>query len=168
MQTLDIISVNLWQILISLANLFLIFLIVKKFLFGPVKKVLNQRQAALDEKYSAAEKAQNMADANRKAWEEKMESAEEKANSILETASQGAKLRGEKIVAEAEEKAKGIIRQAEQDAALEMKKAEEGIRREIVSVSGALTEKMLEREITSEDHRSLIDSFLDKIGGEND
>ena len=33
MQTLDIISVNLWQMLASLANLVLLFLIVKKFLY---------------------------------------------------------------------------------------------------------------------------------------
>ena len=33
MQTLEIISVNLWQILISLANLLIIFLILKKFLY---------------------------------------------------------------------------------------------------------------------------------------
>ena len=32
MPTLDVVSVNLWQILISLANLIIIFLIVKKFL----------------------------------------------------------------------------------------------------------------------------------------
>ena len=49
-----------------------------------------------------------------------------------------------------------------------MKKAEEQIKREIVEVSGALTEKMLEREINAEDHRNLIDSFLEKVGEEND
>ena len=32
-QTLDVISVNIWQILISLANLLLIFLILKKLLW---------------------------------------------------------------------------------------------------------------------------------------
>ena len=44
MQTLDIVSVNLWLILISLANLVLVFLIVKKFLFKPVQRMLDQRQ----------------------------------------------------------------------------------------------------------------------------
>ena len=33
-QSLDIISVNLWQILISLANLLIIYLILKKVLFA--------------------------------------------------------------------------------------------------------------------------------------
>ena len=44
LQTLDVISVNIWQILISLANLLLIFLILKKLLWKPVKKVMQQRQ----------------------------------------------------------------------------------------------------------------------------
>ena len=35
LQTLDIISVNIWQILISLINLLIMYLILKKFLFGP-------------------------------------------------------------------------------------------------------------------------------------
>ena len=39
-QSLDIISVNIWQILISLINLLLLFLIIKKFLFKPVQNML--------------------------------------------------------------------------------------------------------------------------------
>ena len=45
MQTLDVISVNIWQILISLANLTILFLLFKKFLFKPVKKVMEKREA---------------------------------------------------------------------------------------------------------------------------
>ena len=57
-QPLEVISVNLWQILISLCNLLLLFLIIKRFLYKPVKKVLAQRQAALQEQYDAAASAQ--------------------------------------------------------------------------------------------------------------
>jgi F0F1-type ATP synthase membrane subunit b/b' len=35
-----------------------------------------------------------------------------------------------------------------------------------VDVSAALAEKMLEREVNENDHRALIDSFIDKIGEE--
>ena len=57
---------------------------------------------------------------------------------------------------------------AETEADLERKKAADGIKREIVEVSGALTEKMLEREINTDDHRALIDSFIEEIGEVND
>ena len=168
MQTLDVISVNLWQILISLANLFLLFLILKRFLFKPVKSVLDKRQSELDESYAAANAAEAQANEHRASYESKLAEANAKADAILEDATTTAKTRGEKIVAEAKERAEGILRTAEIEAELERKKAEAGIKREIVEVSGALAEKMLEREINKEDHRVLIDSFIEKIGDNND
>ena len=50
----------------------------------------------------------------------------------------------------------------------ERQKAAAGIKQEIVEVSGALAEKLLEREINQQDHRALIDSFIEEIGDEND
>ena len=61
MQTLDVISVNIWQILASLLNLVLLFLIVKYFLYKPVKNVLASRRASIDKEYSDAEEAKNKA-----------------------------------------------------------------------------------------------------------
>ncbi len=168
MQSLDVISVNLWQILISLINLVLLFLIMKRFLFKPVKKVLAARQSEVDAQYNAAELAQKEADENRKEWQEKLSGAGIEADNLIQKATDNAKYRSEKLVAEAEEKAESIIRNAKTAAELEMKKAADGIKREIVEVSGALTEKMLEREINNEDHRALIDSFIEKVGESNE
>ena len=167
-QSLDVISVNLWQILISLANLLILFTLVKKFLFGPVKNVMAKRQAEIDEKYTAAYEAADAAAQDKKEWEEKLQGAAAEAQGILSSASENAKHRGEKILSEAKERAEGILRQAEAEAQLERKKAIDGIKREIVEVSGALTEKMLEREINTKDHRNLIDSFIEKIGDSDD
>ncbi len=167
MQSLDIISVNLWQILISLANLTLLFFIIKKFLFKPLQNMLDQRKAELDGQYSAAAQAEQEALETKESWENKMQTANAEADAIMQSATENAKWRGEKIVAEAQDKADGIIRQAETEAELERKKAQAGIKREIVDVSAALTEKMLGREINAQDHRALIDSFIEEIG-END
>lgn len=168
MQTLDIISVNLWQILISLLNLVLLFFIVKRFLFKPIKKVMEQRQQEIDDRYAAADAAQAQADESRQIWEEKLSHADAQANVILQDATDHAKHRGDKMIADAKERADGIIRTAQSEAELERRKASDGIKREIVDLSGALTEKMLEREINTEDHRALIDSFIEEIGDGND
>ena len=42
----------------------------------------------------------------------------------------------------------------------------EEIKREIVDVSAAIAEKMLEREVNAEDHRAMIDSFIETVGEE--
>ena len=101
-------------------------------------------------------------------WEEKLSLADKKADEILQSATENAKYRGEKIIEEAQERADGIVRVAKTEAELERRKAEEDIKREIVEVSGALAEKMLGREINTEDHRALIDSFIEKMGEADD
>lgn len=164
MQSLDVISVNLWQILISLANLLILFLIIKKFLFGPVKKMLAKRQEELDSRYRAADEAKNRAREDELFWNEKKSGAQAEADDILNRATENARLREEKILEDAKASAEGIIRQAEAAADLERRKAEESIKREIVDVSAVLTEKLLNREIKMEDHRSMIDSVIDTIG----
>ncbi len=169
MQTLEIISANLWQTLISLANLTILFLLVKKFLFKPVKKMLAERQNAIDAQYQSAENAEKAALADKAAWEEKMQGANAQADAILQTAADNARMRGDKLVAEAKVKAEGIVRTAENEAALERKKAEDSMKREIAEVSAALSEKLLAREIKAADHRALIDSFLEEnVGGGDD
>lgn len=166
--SLDVISINIWQIVISLLNLLILFLILKKFLFKPVKNVLKARQDEVDKMYSLAEKATEDANENKAKWEEVLKTANEKADAVIEEASEIATKRKDKILAEAREKAESIVKQAENEAELHIKKSEAGIKTEIVNVSYLLTEKMLKREIKAEDHRTLIDSVIEEIGDSND
>ena len=167
MQSLDIISVNLWQILISLANLLIMLLIIKKFLFKPVQELMAKRQAELDHQYAAADAAEQAAQKHKDAWERKLQTANDEADAIIQEATDAAKYRAAQIVEDANAKAASIQSRAESEALLTQKRAEEEIKKEIVEVSSAIAEKMLEREINENDHRALIDSFLDEIG-END
>lgn len=168
MQTLDIVSVNLWLILISLANLVLIYLIVKKFLFKPVQRMLDQRQKEVDERYSAADDAKRAAEADRDEWAQTVAGARAEADGILKTAVESARHREAKILSDANERADQIVRTAQTEAELERRRAEDQIKKEIVEVSETLAEKMLNREINSDDHRAMIDSFLQEMGDDDD
>ena len=164
MQTLGIISVNLWTILISLANLVIIFLILKKFLWKPVTKAMQQRQDMVDKQFADANAAQTRADADKAEWAAKLATADEEAAARIADADDTARRHGERIVADAKSKAEGILRQAEAEAALERKKAEAGIKEEIAAVSAELAEKLLEREVNTDDHAKMIQTFLDEVG----
>lgn len=163
MQSLDVISINLWQIIISLLNLLILCLIIKKFLYKPVKNMLSKREAELNEMYNTANDSIRRAESDEAYWKEKRESAQTEADEIIEEATSSAKMRGDKIVAEAKDKAEGILKRAQNDAELEMEKAQDTIKREIIDVSSALAEKMLGREINIEDHRNMIDSVIEDI-----
>ena len=161
---MSIISVNIWQILISLANLVILFLILKKFLYKPVQKMLDERRAQIDSDYADAESAKQSAESKDAELTERLANAKAEAEGIVKEAADIAKARGDKIVEDARATADGIIRQAEEDAELERKRVGETIKEQIVDVSTALAEKMLEREVNADDHKALIDYFIDKIG----
>ena len=167
MQSLSIISVNIWQILISFANLAILTWIIKKFLFQRVKKVMDARQESIDATYARADRAEAEAEEHRLNYAAAMAAAKQTTDQMISEASREAERRGHEIENEAREKASEIRRQAEEDAKLERKKAEEDMKREIADVSAQLTGKLLEREIKPEDHRGLIDSFLQELDGDN-
>ncbi len=168
MQSLDVISVNIWQILFSLANLVILFLIIKKFLFGPVERMLKNRQEQLDSLYSDAEKSRQSAKDDELLWQSKMESADSEAKDIVENARKKANLKTDRLISKAKDDAEDILRQAEADARLEREKSTEAMKKEIVDISLALTEKILKREIDMDDHRKVIDDCLDRLGDNND
>lgn len=168
MQTLDVISVNIWQMLVSLGNLVLLFLIIKKFLYKPAKKMLETRHNAIQSDYDAAAQAKEQAYSDKMKYEEKLQTAKAEADEVIKSAVSIANEREKEIIAEAKAKADGIIRQAENEAVLERKKAEDAVKKEIVEVSSLLTEKVLEREVSAQDHQRFIDSFIESIGDEND
>lgn len=163
MNNLDIISVNIWQILISLANLVILFLLFKKFLFEPVKKIMAKRQEEVDSRYDNASKAEADAMELKSTWETKMKSAEDEAGAIIKDAVDKADRRNEIMLYESREKAESIIRKAKAEAERDKADAQEYIKKEIVDVSTALSEQVLGREINMDDHKNLIDSFIDNL-----
>jgi len=164
MQSQDIINVNIWLILISLCNLVILFFILKKFLFKPVKKVLSDRQAEYDAKFAEAE--DKLAEANevKEQLEQKYALADDEVDRIIKEAKDNAQRRGDSIVSEAKDKAGIIVRNAEAEADLRKRKAAESIKDEIADVSVEIAEKIIGREVSEEDHRRLMSDFIDKIG----
>lgn len=167
MQTLDVISVNIWHILISLCNLAILFFVLKKFLYKPVRKMLSQRQKTIDDKYAEADKALSDALGAKEKYEKQLEKADSDAQNIIKKAADTADERSKEIISSAKNEASLISQRAHNDAELEKRKAKEEIKDEIISVSTLLAEKLLEREISEDDHREMIDSFIENIGDDN-
>lgn len=165
MQTLEVISVNIWQIIISLANLLILTWLLKKFLYAPVRKALADRRAVIDSQYADANKAKAEAQRYKDEYEEKLTFAKNDADKIRADAKSEADRRSEKIISDAKEKADMLITHAKEEAQLERQKTVDDVKREIADVSAALTEKLIGRELDKDGHRELIDEFIDEIGG---
>ena len=163
-QNLDVISVNIWGILISLANLVIMYFIVKKFLFRPVQKVMADRGAEVGRVYSDADRALAEAEKSRDEYEAKLAASDEEAGNIIRAAKERASAESRDIISAADRKAAAMLKKADEDIAFEKKKAIHDVKNEISGISVEIAEKMIGRELKEEDHRALIDSYIDGIG----
>ena len=163
-QSLDIISVNLWQILISLANLLIIYLILKKVLFAKVQGVMNARQSQVTEMYDAADKSRVDAESMKQEYEEKLAGARDEADKIVRNATQTAQRRGDQIVQEASSQASHLKQKAEEEIAQEKRRMLTDVRGEISDLAVSIASKVVEREIRKEDQDTFVDEFIKNVG----
>lgn len=159
-EQMDVIYINLWAIIISLINLVILFLLLKKFLFKPVTRVIAERRAKVDALVSDAEEARTAAEADRAAYAERMAAADADAAEVIRRATATATRESETIVATARERAAAIKKQAEGDIAQEKKKAVNELKGEISDISMAIAEQVVGREVTPEDHHAMINAFI--------
>ena len=163
-QSLDIISVNLWQILISLANLLIIYLILKKVLFAKVQGVMNARQSQVTEMDDAADKSRTDAESMKQEYEEKLAGARDEADKIVRSATQTAQRRGDQIVQEASSQASHLKQKAEEEIAQEKRRMLTDVRGEISDLAVSIASKVVEREIRKEDQDTFVDEFIRNVG----
>lgn len=161
---LDVISVNLWQIAISLLNLLIMFLILKKFLFKPVQKMLADRQTQVDEVYAAADKDRSEAGSMKSEYEARLAAAREEADGIVRDAKQTAQRQGDAILAEANAQAAHNKQRAEREIEVERRQMLADVRSEISDMAVSIASKVVERELNAADHASLVDDFIRNVG----
>lgn len=164
MQSLDIISVNIWSILISLANLLILYKILKHFLFKPVTKVMNERQSQVSAIYADAENDRKAAAEMKQEYESRMAAAREEADSLVRNAVQTAQRKSDAIVEQANNQAAHLKQKAENEIQLEKKQMLSDVKTEISDLAVNIASKIMEREINAQDHADFVDQFIQNVG----
>ena len=162
----EFVSLTPWTMIFEVVNLLIVMLILKKFLFKPVNAVLEQRQAEIGGMYQKAEDAQKEAQALKQAYDERMSGARKEADELIVAAQDSARRRGDGIVEDARDEAVLLRRRAEEDIELQKRKALREARDELADMAVDIAGKVVEREVTREDHDRLVEEFIKSAGDE--
>ena len=162
----NFIGLNPWTALFTLCNLVITFLILRKFLFKPVKKMIDSRQKEIDDLYADAGAAKSAAEAMRSDYEQKLLEARQTSAEILRQAQSDADAKGEEILRQARSDADALRDKARSDIALEKKKALNDIKSDISQIALDIAEKVVEKEINAADQQALIEEFIRNMGDE--
>ena len=164
MQVQDLVGIVPWTFVATILNLFIQVYLIKRFLFKPINEILEKRKAHADAEIQDATKAKEEAQAMKAEYEENMQNAKNKASEILTTAQKTAALQSEEVLKEAASQAAALKSKAESDIAQEKRKAVNEIKDEIGGMAVEIAGKVIEREISEEDHTKLIDEFIANVG----
>ena len=162
--TLDFVSIDTWTLIFTWINLFILFLIMKKFLFKPVIKILEERENEVNSLYEKAEAAKKNAEDMENDYTRKLSLAKEEAAQIVKDASREATLKGEKIISDAQKKASAAIKKAENEIDREKKAAVKEIKNDIASIAVSVAQKVIEKDINESDYERLVEEFIEGSG----
>ncbi len=164
----EFMGANFFTCIATLLNLLIVYAIMKKLLFKPVKKMIDDRQQEIDDQYADA--AQSKADAAqlKEQYETRLAQANRESDEILKEAYRTAQLREEEMLRQAQEQAAQTLRRADEQVELEKKRAMNEIKDEVSVMAVDIAAAVLARDIQAKEHSDLIDSFLDNLGDSHD
>lgn len=164
MQVQELVGIVPWTFIAQICNLFLQVYLIKRFLFKPINNILAKRKEMADAQIQDAVKAREEAEAMKSQYEQDMLDARSRANEIVVSAQKTASVQSEELLREASQQAAAMKAKAEADIEQEKRKAVNEIKGEIGGMAMEIAGKVIEREISQEDHEKLIDDFITNVG----
>lgn len=143
----------------------IIFFFVWKWVLPTLNTTLENRQNAIKADLEAAEAAKVEAESLREDYRKQLASAREEASQIVEDSRQAGESVRADIVARAEQEAESIKARAQDELASERDRATAAIRREVVTLSLDVAEKVVGNALDRDAQQALVDRYIDDLGG---
>ena len=158
---------NIWAFLVQLLAFIVLIIVVTKFAYKPVRKYLDKRSQILNDERKEAEELKQKAKENFYESEKKLAEVRDNASKIIDNAREKAKLEKENILKEANQEANKVKTNAYKAIEEEKSKAKQEIKEDIVDVAFTMTSKLLEREVSDEDNKKIVDDFVKELDQDN-
>ena len=159
-----LLGVNPWTALFALANFLFLFFMLRKFLFKPVMKMIDDRQKEIDDLYKDAGDAKKDAQAKQQEYDRKLSAAQQTSEQLVREAVARGQSREEEILRQANAQASAMMDKAADDIAREKKKAVNDAKDEISVIALSIAGKVVGRELNDADHARLVDGFIEELG----
>jgi F-type H+-transporting ATPase subunit b len=154
------------QILVALSLLILV-IVVRKFFWKPMMKMIEDRQKGVDDLLADAEDAKSQI----AKMEEERQSQKAQLDQLIadktNQARDDAKAETDRIISEAQSKAREIISSAEQQSKREHDQAVADSKKEIAALAISAAQTVVGSNMDNDKNRALIDSILNEQGEQN-
>ena len=151
-----------FNLLWTVFNLIIFFVLMRLFLFKPIKKAIEGRRAMLDGQFKQAEDTVNEANEKLADYEERIKNVDLEAQGIISDARGKAKVEYNRIL----EKANDDVAKLKQDARRQIEQETENARRdvkeEIARLAMETAEKVVGESVSAKTDAEIYDKFLNE------
>lgn len=142
----------------------LLLVLLKKFAWGPLMKVMEEREKHVANEIEEAEKSRKEAEiATQEAAAQLMQTREE-AQKIIEEARTAGIQQEKDIIASAQKESERLIANAQKDIQREKEKAIQALQDQVASLSVLIATKVIEKELSATDQEKLINDYIKEVG----
>lgn len=151
---------GLGHFLMTIISFALLLFIVSKFAWEPISKILNEREALIDNNINQARQANENAEALNNEAREELANARSEANKLIQdTKWQVSKMKADNID-KANEEIEEMRNQSKESIKRERRQMLESMEDQIGHLSVEIAEQILKREVSSQDHKQLISDLV--------
>ncbi len=150
-----------WNLVFTVLNLLIWYILIRKFLFKPINKVIDQREAGIAARYEEAQKIKAEAEKEKDEYHQLQAKIEEEKASAMTEAQARAQEEYDHILEEADKKAGQILESSKKEASRQKEKILKEAESEIRTI---IKETAAEAMKSGSDDHTLYDQFLIKAG----
>lgn len=148
-------------VIMQLLATIILFIIIRLFLWKPITKYLEDKQAAVNKELEEARVNNETAKKLKKEIVESYEAAKLETQNFKKVLQEEAINEKERIITEARQEAKRRLDQVEFDIRQEVRKSNDKIRQAVKEVAIAAAEKIVQHEVDASEHEALINALVD-------
>jgi F-type H+-transporting ATPase subunit b len=152
--------------LAMILNFAILLLLLTKFAWNPLLKILAERQARISGQIEAADQERISAEKLRAEYQQQMHNAKSDAQAIVDKALKLADTTKDDIIASAREEHARLLENAQEKIARERQQALEDIRGEVVTISVAAAAKIIGQSVDEKINAKLVDDFINQLNTE--
>jgi len=152
--------------LAMILNFAILLLLLTKFAWNPLLKILAERQARIAGQIEAADQERIAAEQLRAEYQQQMHNAKSDAQAIVDKALKLADTTKDDIIASAREEHARLLENAQEKIARERQQALEDIRGEVVTISVAAAAKIIGQSVDEKINAKLVDDFINQLNSE--
>lgn len=157
-------GVNIGDIVVTMATFIILLLLLRKFAWGPLKKVMDDRERSINSDIDEAEHAKLNAQRLEEENRQKLKETQEEVHKIIEDAKIQARRQQEEIIHEANQRANGMIETAQSEIKSEKERALAEINNQVSEISVLIASKVLRKEISEQDQKALVEKYIKEVG----